>query len=145
MKSSASESSRGRFIYNIARERPEGSAEAVGGVTQRKLRVGLDDLIIFDEFTKVLHGAKNGKATPNQVPIEVLEATTADIAAVGLLFSYNSLPPPEPQPPPESETQRKEEGGNQETERAHCRRQIPRMAMPVAISSLLQRKDTRGH
>ena len=75
-------------VFNIVRERPGGSAEAVAGVTQREVRAGLDDPVTFDEFTKVLRGAKKSKATPNQVPIEVLESTITDSAAVCLLFSY---------------------------------------------------------
>ena len=139
-------------VFNIVRERPGGSAEAVAGVTQREVRVGLDDPITFDEFTKVLRGAKNSKATPNQVPIEVLEATITDSAAVGLLFSYTPdvleqgraaehlfpPPPPEPPPPPLQVTAaaakqlNAAEGGSQGTERTRCRRQSPLVAMPVA-------------
>ena len=94
---------------------------------QREVRVGLDEPITFEEFNKVLNDAKKGKATSNQVPIEVLEATRTNLAAVGMLYSYTSEvfeesraadppvpppppePPPPPQPPPDSATQQKQE------------------------------------
>ena len=118
-------------VYNNSRERPEESAAAVDGVEQRKVKIELDDPITFEEFNKVLNDAKKDKATSNQVPIEVLEATRTNVAAVGLLYSYTSEvfeegraadppvppPPPEPPPPPQppppqppnSATQRKQE------------------------------------
>jgi hypothetical protein len=112
-------------VYNIHRERPQGSDEAVSGVRQRAVRVGLDDPITVEEFTKVLSSAKKGKATSNQVPIEVLEATRSNAATLGLLFQYTSdvfeegrvtnhpapLPPPEPPPPlrPPAETSKEQQ------------------------------------
>ena len=101
-------------VYNNTRERPPGSEEAIDSVSQRAIRVELDAPISKQELRTVLQKAKPGKATSNQVPVEMLDACRQSDTAFNLLHSLvsdifedgraepNTPPePPLPEPPPE--------------------------------------------
>jgi len=79
-------------------------------VPQRPERKGLDDSIELVELTAALQKAKSGKATSNQVPVELLAACADNAVTLGLLHRLvadifedgrtDPAPPPEPPPDP---------------------------------------------
>jgi hypothetical protein len=96
-------------VYNSVREIPEGADHAMRQVAQRQVRIELDDPISVAELEEVLRKAKPGKATSNDLPVELLEACRQCPAALEGLHRlvsdvfederFSPLPPPEPPPP----------------------------------------------
>ena len=69
---------------------PEGANDAMVRVAQRPLRVHLDTAITLAELEEVLRKTKSGKATSNEVPVELLEACCQSSEALQALHSLVS-------------------------------------------------------
>ena len=97
-------------VYNNVRDLPGGHDVAFAAVNQREVRPDLDAPISRAEVVEQLGKAKPGKATSNQLPIELLAACTESPVALDLLhrlvadiFDDGRVEPPPPQQPPPPE------------------------------------------
>ena len=95
-------------VYNNTLDVPEGAAGAINSITQRPIRIELDDAIGREELEKVLKKAKPNKATSDHVLIELFAACRESETAMCLFHKLVSdiledectEPPPPPEPLP---------------------------------------------
>jgi len=79
-------------VYNINRDRPAGSDEAIERVRQRSVYTELDDPITENELRAALKKAKSNKSTSNMVPVELYKACAEDTEAMrGLLLLVSGV------------------------------------------------------